>query len=275
MKNLRVVSDNPADRSALSASSTAGLLVVSNLVNDRKSSVWRSIGTTATLTGTSPVGELAACVHLLFSNLSPTATVRVRLYSDTAGASLVLDTGTVLACPAPAIVLRGWAAAAVASAYAYGGGSHARVWFAPTTWKRFLIDLVDVNNQQGYLEAARLLVAPYWSPAKNASYGASLQRNDLSKHYRNDAGDLMTDAGTSSRGMKVSLDHMNAADRATFLSIVTGSGLAYPIFLSLFPESSDLQLERDHSIYGKLSDNAAIVLASMGTYASSIELEEI
>jgi len=275
MPNMRVITNNAADRTTLTASTVAGALVAANLLTDRKSAVWRSTGTSATLTGTTTTTETAACVHLPFCNLSPTATIRVRLYSDTAGTTLVLDTGVVLASPAAAIALRGWTAAAAASAYSYGGGAHARIWFAATSWKRFVVDISDASNLQGYIEAARLVVGPYWSPIYNAAMGASIRQVDSSRHYRTDAGELLTDAGSKYRSMQLDLNNMAAVDRKAFIDILRGCGMVYPILVSLFPSDSDVELERDHTIYGKLTDLSAMKITQYNAYSSSLEVEEI
>lgn len=279
MPNLRIVADNAADRTTLTASTTAGAYAVANLLTDIKSDVWRAIGTSATLTGTTTVTETASCVHLPFCNLSPTATIRVRLYSDTAGTVLVLDTTTLqpgaLACPAAAITLRGWTATQATSAYAYGGGAYARIWFASTGWRRCVIDIVDTANLQGYIEAARLVIGAHWSPSNSFDYGASMQAADASTTYRTDAGDLRSDGGTSTRKLSVNLPNMLPADRTTFINILRSCGRRWPILLSLFPQNADLELERDHAVYGKFGDIPAMTLASLNRYAVQIPIEEI
>lgn len=282
MPNLRIVSDNAVDRAAtLVASTTSGQLVAANLLSDRKSLVWRStVPTATTLTATWADAETVACVALPHCNLSPASTIRVQLYDAAAGGTLLLDTNTLqpgaLACPAPARIPRGFTASAAASAYAYGGGAYARIWFAATAGvKRMVVTLVDAANLQGYIEAARLVAGRYWSPSENASYGASLSAMDLSTHYRTEAGDMMTDAGTRARSIDVQLDHMSAADRAQLFSIFLGGGMPAPLFFSLFPQSPDLALERDHMIYGKLSDMGAVTLPYMAAYSTRIPIEEI
>ncbi|WP_426318857.1 phage head spike fiber domain-containing protein [Pseudoduganella sp. R-43] len=82
MNNLRIVHDNAVSRAALAASSTAGVLVAGNLQVDDKSSVWRATGTTGRLTATWAAAESIAAVALPFCNLSPSATMRVRLSNE-------------------------------------------------------------------------------------------------------------------------------------------------------------------------------------------------
>lgn len=89
MSNMRIVYDNVVSRAVLAASSTAGALAVANLQADDKSSVWRAMGTTARLTATWSAAEPIAAVALPFCNLSPTATMRVRVSKEASATNLV------------------------------------------------------------------------------------------------------------------------------------------------------------------------------------------
>ena len=80
---IRILNNNAADRATLSASTTAGSLVVANLKTDYKSDVYRSTGTTATITATWTSNETIGVVVLPFCNLTATATIRVKLYTNT------------------------------------------------------------------------------------------------------------------------------------------------------------------------------------------------
>lgn len=426
MSNLRIIGDNAADRATLSASSTNGALVVTNLQSDKKSNVWQATTTSARLGATWTAPEAIQGVAAPFCNWSPTATWRKRLTSEgqatnlclyseqfdnaawtktgaptltanysaapdgnataerivfsgagqsvlqattlatgvacsgsifvkgtsgqticivagsvsqlltldgtwqrlavaatstgntigittnsgatardiqawgaqlTTGAlssyypvtsaaatrplgyidtwqSYAYDSGAVLACPAPAITLRGWTAAQSASAYAYGGGACARLWL-PSAVSAYgmAIDIVDTNNLQGYLEAARLVCGPYWSPTYNTS---SLSETfvDAAIHTRTDAGDLWTDASTIHKKVPIDMEFMPATDRATLANILRASR-AYPIFLSVFPGIADLELERAHTVYGKRMSDSEVQVQMAILYGTKIEVESI
>lgn len=273
MSKLRIVAENAAGRATLTASSAAGALVASNLQIDDKDKVWRATGTTATLTLTWSASEAVSCVALPFCNLSPTATLRVRGYSDEAGLTLAFDTGAQLACPAPAVSLRGWTAAQAASAYAYGGGTTARIWFSQAAVRRLVVDLSDASNLQGYIEAACLVVGSYWAPSYNAT-SASLALVDTTELYRNDAGGQGAAAGYTYRRLPIDLSLLPPADRATLVNILRNSR-AHPIFVSVFPGSGDLALERDNMIYGRRAKDSEIAVRYASAYATTIEIEEI
>ncbi|WP_323142708.1 phage head spike fiber domain-containing protein [Massilia phyllosphaerae] len=88
MANLRIIASNAARRATLTASSTAGLLGVANLVADKKSDVWRATGASARISGTLSAPEVASGAVLL-GNFSPTATMRVRLSNEASKTNLL------------------------------------------------------------------------------------------------------------------------------------------------------------------------------------------
>jgi hypothetical protein len=186
------------------------------------------------------------------------------------------DSGAVLACPAPAVSLRGFTAAQAASAYAFGGGACARHWIPASQQATGLaIDITDTNNLVGYIEVSQLVAGLYWEPAINFDYGASATPVDSTKNARNDAGDLISDAGTISRRISLPLSKLAPADRATLWSILRSSGLRYPIFVSMFPGHTDLALERDHQVYGKLVQLPAMALPYFNIASATVEVESI
>jgi len=273
MPNLRIVSDNAVGRAAsLVASTTAGGLVAANLTRDVKSSVHRATGTSVTYTVTWTAAEPIGCVALPFCNLSPTATMRVRAYASN-GTTVLYDSGAGLACPAPASRPLGFTAAQAASAYAYGGGACARRWFNQVSAFKLVIDIVDTANLQGYIEAACLVAGPVWSPKYNAS-ATSVSVIDRTEISRSAAGDQLVDPGTMSRKVPVDLSKMSPADRAKFLDLLRNSR-AYPVLLSVFPEHADLELERDHMLYGRRTKDSDIAYQFSSVYSTTFEIEEI
>ena len=278
MSNLRVVYDNAADRATLAASSTAGSLVVNNMLSDIKSEVWRSQGPTATVTVTWPdAGELIGMVALPFCSLSSGATVRVRAYETLAAALPVLDTGVVIAAAAPPFDVWGWGSEPLGvNAYAYGGGTYGVVWFNTIiTAQKLVIDIDDTSNPLGYIECSRLVTGTYWEPVNNADFGVEIGVGDLSKHERSDAGDLRTDRGAIYKTMSMDLSIMPAQDRNAMWRILRGNGMSRPIYLSLVPQAQDAFEEQAFQIYGKLSRQSALRYQFVNQYSSQLEIEEI
>jgi len=277
MVNVRIIYDNAADRATLSTSTTAGSLVAANMQSDIKSAVWRSTSTTATITATWTVGETISGVAIPFCNLTSGATIRVRGYTNAGDSSPIFDTGTIFACPTQQLGLFGWGPESLGvNAYSYGGGVYARAWINnPANVKKLVIDLVDVSNLAGYIEASRLVTGIHWEPKIGAEQGATLTVVDTSKHYRNDAGDQMTDRGTRHRKQTFSLPSLDEQDRAKMWDILWGNGMARPVFVSVYPNSTEPKLEQLHQLYGKLITSPVMGTPYFNRQNASVDIEEI
>lgn len=274
--NIRIIYNNAIDRANLSASSAAGSLVASNMAMDIKSAVWRSLATSETITATWGAGEVVSGVILPFCNLTTNATIRVRGYANVDDTGTVLDTGAVVACPASQPGLWGWNASMGVNAFAYGGGTYARVWLAtPVTVKKLVIDIADAGNTAGYLEVSRLVVGQHWEPKIGAEQGATLTVVDTGKHYRTDGGDLMTDTGTKYRKQSFSLPSLDESDRAKMWDILWGNGMARPLFISMYPNNADSQLEQTHQLYGKLVSTPIMNTPYFNRHSATIDIEEV
>lgn len=281
MPNPRILADNAIDRAAtLVASSTAGAFDVLNLQGSDKTTWWRAAATVASLTATWAAGETLSCVALPFCDCSPAATIRVQCYDAAAGGTLLLDTVTLQpnapACPAAPIALRGWTPAQAASAYANGGGAYARIWFAPVSGvKRMVVTISDPANLLGYIEAAFLVAGQYWSPTSSFEYGATMVPDDSTTSYRTAAGGLKADAGTTSRKISISLPALVPADRTAMINIARSCGKRWPVLVSLFPQHADLELERDHMVYGFFSEIPEVAVASLNRYGTKLPVQEL
>lgn len=276
MANLRIVYDNAANRSTITASSTAGNLAATNLLTDTKSEVWRSTDTSASLTMTWTNGEIVGMVALPFCSLTSQATIRVRGYTNTADVTPLFDTGTQLACAGSSFGQLQWGVEALGvNAYSYGGAAYAVIWFGHQTVRKLLIDLVDTTNTLGYLEAARIVTGAYWSPVNNCEYGAEVSVVDTSKNERSDAGDLRTDRGTLHKTLSLDVTMMPNTDRNTLWNILRGSGIYRPIYLSLTPENSDSTEEQAYQVYGKWARQASIRYQFLNQFSAQLEIEEV
>ena len=276
MANLRILHDNAANRvSSLSASTTSGSLAAANLLTDRKAEVHRATATSVTYTATWASPELMSMVALAFTNYTSTATIRVRAYTLAADASPAVDTGAVLACGYSPLGLWPWGTVPLGvNAFSYGGGTYGRAYFTAGAYEKLVIDIVDVDQPLSYVEASRLIVGAYWSPEYNAAYGATARVNDTTANTRSQSGDLRSDVGTVSRSLSINLEWIAEADRPRLWNILRGSAKSGPVFISLFPEDADPELEQAHQIYGKLASDLAISHPMFGIFSGPLEVEE-
>jgi hypothetical protein len=273
MSNLRVIYNNAADRATLSSSATASGLSVSNLLTDVKSKVCRSTGKTLTITATWASAELIDGIVLAFTNGTPTATMEVVLYTNSADTAPVYDSGAVTCCPQQA---GAWATGTGVNSFAYGGGVYARVWLpSKISAQKAVITITDNDNTSSYFEASRLIIGSSWNPSVVDVQGTTLQVVDTSTHTRTDAGDLYTYVGTKHRKQAINLPSIETASRKQLWDIMFGNGLSKPIFLSLYPNNSDANTEAAHMIYGKLVTTPSMQTPYFSYFSATVEIEEV
>lgn len=273
MANLRIIHDNAADRATIAASSTAGALSAALMQNDYKGQAHRSVGTSVSYTLTWATPQTIGGIALPASNLSAAATIRVRLYSDAAGATLLADSGAIYACPGLNLGMWDWTLPLNANAFAFGGTSKSAIWFAEHyAARRCVIDLADPGNAAGYIDCSRIVAGGYWSPQYNADYGAQVGIADTTEVARNDAGDLLPDLGTRHDTMSFNLSMMPEADRARLMMIFRGVGTGRNFFISLLPNDASSIAEQDHMLYGKRA-NSSITMDFYNAFSNGVQLE--
>jgi hypothetical protein len=272
---LRVVYNNAANRGTVSASTTAGTLVASNLLTDSKADTWRATTTSGTITITFPSSEMVSMAAFPFCNFTADATMRVKCYTGTGDVTPVLDTGVVLAAAPTPLGMWDWGNIPLGvNSYSYGGASYGVVWFATQSVRKIEIIISDTSNAAGYIEASRLVTGAYWSPVNDAELSPVWQGVETTTNTRNDASDLVSDIGTLNKKLQLTLPVMNPSDRTTMMNVLRGNGMSRPIYLSLFPEDDDSSAEQAYQIYGKLVSQPALNLPNWNLYATTIEIEE-
>jgi hypothetical protein len=277
MENPKFIADNAADRATITVTPLVAGMSAAAMQNDIYAHVCRSTGTQMTIVLTWPTAQLVGAVHEPWSNLSSSGKHQVLGFADEAGATKVLDTGERLACPWPALKLPGkrWTPAKAASAYAFGGGSHGRMWFENTLVRRLEIRINDPANLQGYVEVSRLVVGEVFSPAYGADYNPSRTPATTGAAFRNGAGGRRSTRGTRFSAMSFDLSNFEEADRAKFWEIMSGNGIEVPLVASLYPNHASPALERDHQMWCAFSATAAMRRPNHRYHGTAVQLETV
>lgn len=263
--NIRMMAENVADLGSVSANSTSGSLVASNLLLEPKSLVWRSTGTSATLSVTLDKARTINMIALAFTNLSATATIAISGATQANSLAIPADLGKPL----------DWGSnPGSANSFSYGGGNLARVFFNSMLTSSFTITITDTSNADGYIEAARLLVGQYYEFSHNPDPGFGMGVIDSSTQKRSAAGDLLVDRSYRARLLTLQLNTMNDADRAQLLTVMRRNGLSKGVFLSIFPLSTNGQLEADTQIYGKFTQLNNATMQFINLYGGQIDIAE-
>jgi hypothetical protein len=274
---MRIVHDNAFDRAAVTVTASQGGYVAANLKLDIKSLTWRSGSVGGSIIATWAVAENISAIILPFCNLSKTAVLTIRLYSGADEASKVYDSGSIIANAATRIIPKNMTAAQAATAYELGAGACVAV-YLPSQFasKKLIIDIYDPQNVQGNIDVSRVIAGAFFEPKFGANYGLSATSVDSSKNTRSRAGDLLSDVGTTSRKLSFTLGDLKPQDRTEVAKILIENGIRNPLWISLFPQSADLNLERDHQCYGKLTQSSAITLPHCNSFvAPQVEIESV
>lgn len=241
---------------------------------------------------------IVGAVIMPFTNFTKTATITVKGYTGTTalvfptiGSGVTSPAITTVNCTevfslvnslcAPYSLSGNWSwgsSGTGVNSFSYSGGTYARVYIplaSQIACTSVVIEISDQYNTDKYVEVSRLIIGSYWTPKYNTQYGLTSTINDLTVNERTESGNLSTNRGAKFSRLNFDLGYMNVSDRNNLFSIFRGSGTSKPLFVSLFPEDSDLEKERDFQIYGKLSGINPITHNTLDLFSSALEIEEV
>jgi hypothetical protein len=277
MPNLRILSSDVVSKTGttISATSTASGMSTNSLFNNTKNDVHRSVAGvyTQTFLIVFAAVESLGCVHGPWTNLLPSDTMQV-LYSD-AGATAQTFNSTVSCCPAPVIALEGWTPLQAQSAYQYGGGAHAFMWFTNQNARAMRVTFTSTANPQGFVEVSRLMAGPWVSPFDNMAYGLELGYDDQDEQYRTESTDLITDVGGSFRTLSLTWESMPEADRKLMVNFIRANGRRTPLVISGFPADADASKERDYMMVCKLVEKPGMSSPSFARFSTGLKFASI
>jgi len=276
--SIRIVTSNVSDAATLTSSDFTAGLPVSNLQLEGRARVARTVNATGTKTVSGDlagVSMLAACV-LYNHNLTSQATWRLRLW-DAVGQSgnLVYDSNTASALPALGWGEFQWGAVPWgASVFTGWGTAFSVLWFPAVLARSFRLEITDAANSDGFLQAKRLLLGPYFEPLVNVDYGLQLYWEDNSVQRRTQGGSLRTDVRTRYRVLRAQLGHLTDSERAVAVDTLRQIGLRTETFVSVFPGAGGAQ-ERDYSMLGKFTSMPQFSNGEPSSHQAQLSFEEV
>lgn len=271
MANLRIlyknIADNASSISALTAASAD--MDYDKLLTEIKTEVFRSTNTSPTITYNWGTDQSINCVVLPCTNLSESATIRIKLYDslnnllyDSTAVDAVLSTH-IYSGPLTYNV----------NLFSFGFYSKTAHWI-PTlysTVRKMEIILSDPSNPAGYIDCSRVLAGEYWEPTYNVDKGLQLSTLDESITSRTNAGNLVSNRGFIYDKVSFNYSLVPSTDKSTLSEIIKSVGTSKNFFVSIFPENSDGDEEHDFMLYGKRS-NSALTYKAFTFYDHSMEI---
>lgn len=245
--SLRIYASTADGRAVLSGSAVAAH-PVGNLQRDDHR-VWRAAGSTATLTLTWPSSEWISGVALVRHNL--TVHSRWRITGSLAGAPVMLQDWTA-AAPAQGLGQLAWGVEPV-------GVNAATSMAAPMASVHLgeavlvdsvVIELEDIGNTSGYLQAGRLVAGLHWSPSIGTVYGVQMRRATTGKRQDTDSGQVTISRGARYRELVFQMPALSTAERTQMWTHIESIADDRPVLVALFPSASNPAMDALHAVYG-------------------------
>lgn len=268
MPNVRIIYDNVANSASITASTTATGFSVANLKNDQKSSVHRSSSSNVTYTLTWTTAVQIQAVALPATNLVSGDQIRVQLYTETADATAVADSGTLAACTGKSQLLPDGTTIFNYVSFSRGTATKTSVWFSQTyTIKKMIITITSTNT----VDCARIVCGKYWESIRQVSNGISLGVEDNSEITYTRGGDMYVDTKHIKDTMNFELSMINDTDRLALLNIMRKYGIATPVYVCVFPDNTNPEITQNYSIYGRLQPSS-INYMIFNNYSTSLNI---
>ena len=280
MSSMIIVSQNMADIATITSTNSPANLGPENLKKDLRGLWCRLVGPSNTITlkwnNPVPIGA----VVIVGSSLKPSSKFRVKVFEDVDGLVLKHDSNWIWAAPGTTFDNEDWTeelntneSPADGNEFAYSiPPSSAHYLKEQLMGRSVTIELLD--NDSSFIDISRLVVGPYFSPKVNANYGQSNSIIDLTTHSRSASGGLRSEVGPISRVLNFSLDYVNEEDRGRVQKLVEKSS-GSSLWVSLCPDSVDKELERDKSIYGRLSSPISLQWQTLFIHTADFQIEGI
>lgn len=244
---MRVIYNNLLDTATLTSDSIIiSTFPLSNITNTNKGKVWRVSGNTANIKMSWGIDQIVSCIAIPYSNLTSLMTLRVRLYSDTAFTTLLIDSGAV-------------------------NVTNARTYLTTRSdVKSLQVDITDTSL--GYIQLGTIVLGDYWTPTYGTEFGVETSVISSSTLGRTHSGNLINNIGTISRVLNIPLNWLTESDKVTLLKLLK---INKTVFISVFPEDTSTKKEGEYQLYGKLVSSATISNKLYNMYTSSLQLEEL
>lgn len=271
MKNIRLLTNNAADRATITVANTAAGMGADKLKTDIKGEVCRVLAGSANLVLTWPALETVGAVVIPASNLGPSSTIRVRAYLDAAGTTLLADSGIKFA--APGTILEYWDFSQPLNVNLFAdGAAPITACYLPEQVAARRVEIAITNPDNTFIDISRLVAGGYYALKYNPDYGATVGTLDLTKNTRAASGDIKTDWGPKASNMTFDLGWIDNSDRERVRQLIA-KGVGRFMFVSIFPENDDPVLERDYSIYGKPSQAGSMTYSLFNLHSSQFQIE--
>lgn len=283
MSNMIISSTNYSDQAtSITASSEVASLPVENLQDRQLVKVYRSDGATdITIDVDFGQGRIIDFVALVRHNITQTGQIRWRLSNVSDFSTTQHDSGFVDAWPVvEEFGTLPW------GVFSWGGRINPEVAAeyqissfvvldSPVQARYLRIDISDDDQDEGYIEAGRLIAGPAFRPSTNYGFGVEIQFVDESRIVKSRGGQTFVDEVERFRRIRFELQNLPEAEifGNVFNNIDRLRGVAKDILV--IPQPDDPKTWPTQNIYGRLVRTEPIINSTLEFYGRTIEIEEL
>ena len=144
-----------------------------------------------------------------------------------------------------------------------------------TTVRKIKITITDDDNTDLYLKVNRFAAGIALVPVYNIQTGASLQYVDTGISERAKSGAFTVFPGNIYREIKVSMDFVSMTERNYWASFFRNMGIRASIYISVYPNSTDIGMEQDHEGFFHLDGSIPVLTHQfIGEFSLSLDLSD-
>lgn len=273
MAKMRLISSNVIDSASLSATSAAAGRPVTNLQTNEKSHVWRSVGTSATITATWTTAQTLDSVVLGWSNMTALATVTVNVFAQTADVTPVHTQEFYMGAQPSNLFLWGVDPLLGTVAMTTGSDQNIQCWLSHgVVCRKIEVVINDPENTDGFVQFAKLFAGVKYETTNNPAYGMSIRVVDTSKVTRSESLTARIEQLGNYRELDLDLNYLPEADAAYFLRLAHGG--KHVVFISLVPQPNDMR-EQVYSMFCVQSNNSELAQTFKSQWTQRLTLEEL
>ncbi len=262
----RIVIAEPSigDAAVLRSVAGADALAVGNLQAQQPSKAWR----TTAVAGDAVEADLGTAaginlVALLSTNAGSAATWRVRAAATQTDLTAApgYDSGSLSVWPTTG--LETW------------DFVHGILWLATSvqTFRWWRVDVADLDNPDGYLQAGRLFLSKAWQPSRNRQRGLAIAFEDLSPRERARGGQIYPLALPRRRVLQFTLRFQSEAEMyANAFELDRLRGRSGDVLVIPDPDKS-AQIQRQ-TVYGLQAELVPIVDPAHNLFEKAFVIEE-
>lgn len=195
---------------------------------------------------------------LVNHNLSSSASLRIRVYYDSARTSLEYDSGIrVVSASADVEVTPLFA---ILSSF-------------PITSPYIRINISDATNTDGYMEFGRIMVQSTWYPELNVAYGTAIGWDDLSEVTESTTGIEFYDRRVKRRTVKLPYQILTDVEHSQAEAIIGREGLTGEVLFCF--DDTDLGVDYSRTFLARMSRIRDIRMVDFNLNTVSIDLQEV